>query len=520
MKKFRFGIRSQLVAGIVLSTLAGIGLIGILSIKIVENSALYWKISEAENVVRFVRAAVRLPSSSREPEAMLNYISTALREARISDFRLTGPSARVLAKAGLLPADPGSRISYSGEMDVWRIGGGFLSGPGEKLYISAFLENAGGGPGKVEFTVPLGEIKEDMAGVRRFLLLYAVIDSIIIVGFGAFFLSRSIVSPIKKLDQAATRIAGGALGERARVTVDNEIGSLAGSFNIMADRLEEEIKSLERVNSELLSAQEELLRSSTLAVVGRLAAGIAHEIGNPLGAVRGYLDILSKGPLDKDEEKEIVERAAKEVSRIDLIVREFLDVSRPSKKEPDSVDVNSLVEETVSTLSVHRDFEGVRADLKPGAPLPPVAIDGRKLRQVFINLLLNAAHSMDGKAGPKAVRIETGVESRPVDTRRPRRRKEDPGFHAGFEGRVPVRDFVYIRFRDAGAGISEEAAAHIFEPFYTTKEVGRGTGLGLFVSQSIIKAYGGEITLKTKLGEGSAFTVSLPAKEGHEDTDN
>lgn len=519
LKKFAIGIRSQLVAGIVVTTLAGIGLIGLLSIKIVEDNAVYWKVSEAESVVRFVRASARMPRSLREPAVMIEYVNTALREARVYDFTLSGPSGRVLAQAGSLPEERGRQMSSSGDMKVWAKGGGFLRGPGERLYISAPVETSGARLGSIEFTLPLDEINDDMATARRFLLFYALLDSVIIVGFGAFFLSRSITSPIKKLDQAATRIAHGALGERVRITVDNEIGSLAGNFNLMADRIEDEIKSLERLNQELVSTQEELLRSSTLAVVGRLAAGIAHEVGNPLGAVRGYIDILSKGPLDKDEEKDILERTAREVSRIDLIVREFLEVSRPSKKAPGPVDVNRLVQETLSTLSVHGDFVGVKARTSLAEALPPVLIDERKLRQVFINLLLNASHSMDSKAGDKTVDIQTGIEKREVKTNRLRRRKSDHRFTAGAGADSATRDFVYIRFADHGVGINEESAKQIFEPFYTTKGVGRGTGLGLFVSRSIIKTYGGEITLETKLGEGSVFTVSLPAGEVHEDTD-
>ncbi len=520
MKKFTIGIRSQLVAGIVVTTLAGIGLIGLLSIKIVENSAVYWKVSEAESIVRFVRAAARMPRSAREPEVMIEYVNTALREARVYDFTLSDPSGKPVAAGGLLPEERGRLMSSSGDISVWAIGGGLLRGPGDRLYISAPVEASGARPGKIEFTVPLDEINEDMAAARRFLLFYALLDSIIIVGFGAFFLSRSIIGPIKKLDQAATRIAHGALGERANITVDNEIGSLAGNFNLMADRIEDEIKSLERLNQELVNTQEELLRSSTLAVVGRLAAGIAHEVGNPLGAVRGYIDILSKGPLDKDEERDILERCGREVSRIDLIVREFLEVARPSKKAPDVVDVNRLVEETLSTLSVHADFEGVAAVTSFKEPLPPVVIDERKLRQVFINLLLNAAHSMDSVSGFKTVDIETGTERREASTERPRRRRDDPRLSAGPDAHSGTRDFVYIRFADHGVGINEDSAKQIFEPFYTTKGVGRGTGLGLFVSRSIIKTYGGEITLQTRPGEGSVFTVSLPVKEGHENTDN
>lgn len=512
------GIRTQLTAGIVLTTLAGIGLIGLLSIKIVENNAVYWRIGEAEKAARIIRIAVNMDYRGDET-AGLRLAAGALKEIGVRDFRFTDGAGRILAGNGAMPANNGEEMPSPGLIKVSRVGGGWFKGPGDMLLVSAPLDEAGKGKGIVEFAVPLVEIKEDTAVARRFLLFYALLDSAIIIAFGVFFLSRSIITPINKLEEAAKRIAGGKLGERADVAVDNEVGSLASSFNTMADRLESEIKSLERVNNELVSTQEELLRSSTLAAVGRLAAGIAHEIGNPLGAVRGYLDILSAGAADKDEEKEILERASREISRIDFIVREFLEISRPSKRNAELVEVNELIEETVSTVTVHKDLNGVKTDMLLKKDLPRVLIDERKLRQVFVNLFINAAHSMDNKSGPRTITVETVVEKRAVERARRKRRKDDPVMDAPSEA-PPLQEYVVISVTDTGCGISEEDAGKIFDPFFTTKDVGKGTGLGLFVSQGIIKAYGGEIKLKTEAGVGSTFSVVLPSGETNENIDN
>jgi len=513
------GIRTQLIAGIVLTTLAGIGLIGLLSIKIVENNAVYWRIGEAENVARIVRTAVNGDYRGDEV-AGLRLAEGALSEIGVRDFRFTDGEGRILSSGGAMPANNGEGMPSPGLIKVSRIGGGWFKGPGDMLLIAAPLGDVGSKKGLVEFAVPLIEIKEDTAVARRFLLFYAFLDSAIIIAFGVFFLSRSIITPINKLEEAAKRIAGGNLGERADVAVDNEVGSLASSFNTMADRLESEIKSLERVNNELVSTQEELLRSSTLAAVGRLAAGIAHEIGNPLGAVRGYLDILSSGAADKDEENEILERASKEISRIDFIVREFLEISRPSRKKADLVDVNALIEETVSTVTVHKDLTGIETAMLLKKDLPRVLIDERKLRQVFVNLLINAAHSMDNTEGPRTITIETAAVKRAFERARRKRRKDDPVMGAYHEAPPPAQEYVLISFTDTGCGISEDDAGKIFDPFFTTKDVGKGTGLGLFVCQGIIKAYGGEIKLKTEAGVGSTFSVALPSGETNENTDN
>lgn len=499
--KFNLGIRAQLSAGIVLTTLAGIGLIGLLSIKIVENNAVYWKINEAGRIIKIVRSSVQRSGASGYPAGALQFTAAALKGAGVTDYRITDAAGKEVLGAGSVTTEIGAAIPYP-DLLVRRVGGGWFQGPGRLLLVSAPFD----GGGSIELSVPLSDIKAEMAGVRKFLFFYALLDSAIIIIFGVYFLSRSITGPLKKLDIAATRIAGGKLGERADVDVDNEVGSLASSFNVMAGRLETEIKSLERVNLELMTTQEELLRSSTLAAVGRLAAGIAHEIGNPLGALHGYLDILSKGMDDREAEKDIIARASKEISRIDLIVREFLEIARPSRKPTVPVDINRMIEETVSTVAIHKDFAGVEPKLALAEGLPPVTIDDGKLRQVFMNLLLNAAQSMSHLDGGKSVLIATSVEKR-AEGHRMRRRKDDTPVN----GLVPPeREFVVIKFTDNGSGITEEDAARIFDPFFTTKEIGKGTGLGLFISQSIIKTYGGGISFEGAKGAGSTFTVILP----------
>lgn len=498
--KRSLGIRFQLIAGIVIITLAGIGLIGALSVVIIERTAFYWKVNEAERLVAFVRASSQ--PETEDSSTGYRYAVKALRGSGAAEYAIVGPGGRVLA-GELKTREPGGEVVYSGEsVTIRRLGGGWLHGIGDALHVTAKLKQDDG-DGYLTFILPFSGVREDLSEVRRFLFIYALLDTVVIIVFGAYSLSRYIVGPIRALDKAATRIAGGNLDERAEARVDNEVGSLAASFNTMAERLSSEIKSLERVNQELNTAQEELLRSSTLAVVGRLAAGIAHEVGNPLGAVNGYLDILARGGLSKDEERDILERTVKEVSRIDFIVREFLEISRPASRPLGPVDMNSVAKETVTTLEAHKDFRGIDTAFVLKEGLPPVLIDERKLRQVFMNILMNAAHSFEAAEGAKRVTIESGTGTKAVSRRR---RKDDPRFSPGRE-----RDFVFVRITDEGSGISEEAASRIFEPFYTTKGPGMGTGLGLFVSQSIIQTYGGEITLSSRAGAGSSFTVSLPA---------
>lgn len=523
--KTSLGIRAQLIIGIVITTMAGIGLIGVMSLSLIEGRALQWKADEAQRIAGFMKASLRgkglLPPLQRGGTGGLQLQSgqgfltdASMKGLGIKDYVLKDGLGNIILKAGEIPREEGRLISISDGVRIRRIGGGDVLGQGELLAVEAYLDGIGPAHGSFDFTLLLADVLEDTAGIRRLLLLYAALDAGIIILFGVYFLSKSIIRPVKALEEAARRIAGGALSERAVVDADNEVGRLAESFNTMAARLSGEIKALERLNKELIAAQEELLRSSTLAAVGRLAAGIAHEIGNPLGSVRGYIDILSKHGLASDDEKEILERAGKEASRMDSILRDFLDVSRSPRKPAAPVDVNALVEEAVSTVTVHKDLEGVEVLRSFGKDIPKVIIDDGKLRQVIMNILINAAQAMKGVAGNKLVTVETVVESHPVDSSLRRRRRKDDQPALFSDALHEEKEFVAVKVTDTGAGISEEDSKKIFEPFFTTKEAGSGTGLGLFVSNSIIKAYGGDIIFRTKAGQGSCFSVILPSWRG------
>jgi len=531
MKKTALGIRTQLIIGTVLLTSAGIGLVGLMSIKAAEISAVYARMDLAERLVKVLNAATRSQYAAHGDKESSRAAGLLLREAGINDFEFTDAKGVVLQKEGTLPEQHGAAMQFSGEIIVNRVGGGILSGPGEALHVIAFF-NPGSGGGRLRFAVSLKGVADEMSGIRKFLLVYVLVDSLIIIITGIYFFSRLVIGPIKRLEGAATRIASGNFGERAEVGDDNEIGSLANSFNIMAERLESEIKALERLNAELVSAQDELLKSSTLAAVGNLAAGIAHEVGNPLGAVRGYVDILEKGGLEKEEEGDVIKRASVEISRIDAIVREFLEVARPSKRAgeggipPEPVSVNRIVEEIVSTAAVQKAFDGVKIMFEPGVDIPAVIVDGGKLRQVFMNLLLNAAHSLSGAVrsapfGVKTIAVKTYFDGRTETVERSSRahRRKNDLSKANMPEAPARRSSVFVEFRDNGCGIEEGDLPRIFDTFFTTKEAGKGTGLGLFVSRAIIKAYGGDITVESNAGEGARFTVVLPGAASPDGTD-
>ena len=260
------------------------------------------------------------------------------------------------------------------------------------------------------------------------------------------------------------------------------------------------------VTIEKTQVYERVKERDRLAAIGEMAAGLAHEIRNPLGAIKGAAQLLvgpDGKPLEPSPESaEFLGIIVEEVNRLNNVLSQFLDYARPSKSDPaqqGEVDVNEVVRKTVQLMETYEAASKVRIDVRLDDLLPPVAGDAEQLRQVFLNLGLNAVQAMDGGSGTIEI----------VTTRRRR-------------SRLGYGSFAEIRFRDSGVGIPREKLKNLFIPFFTTKS--KGTGLGLAISQRIITQHGGAIEVRSAQGKGSTFSVflpalgpSLPAREGETD---
>ena len=264
----------------------------------------------------------------------------------------------------------------------------------------------------------------------------------------------------------------------------------------MTDRLLEEERELRhridevRLTTERLGeAQQRLVRSERLASVGRLAAGLAHEVGNPLSALIGFQDLLIAGDLDDDERLDFLARMRRETERIHRILRDLLDFARPSAKSSDTEqeepgDVRLAVSETLALVAPQRSWKEIRVTQQLDPDLPAVTLPRPKLMQVLLNLLMNAADAVGdgGRVHVGAVRTPSGVR---------------------------------ISVEDDGPGLPEEVRQHLFEPFVTTKEVGKGTGLGLAVCRGLVESAGGTVVLDGSYGPGARFLIDLPAASAH-----
>jgi signal transduction histidine kinase len=294
---------------------------------------------------------------------------------------------------------------------------------------------------------------------------------------GALFLRR-LIRPIEALSAGAARVAAGDLdvGE-VETDIGDELGALARAWNAMTAALRSQQRKLQ-VQHEQLLAQEKL------ASVGRLAAGVAHEVGNPLTAVLGYVDILVADAKDPGT-RDLLLRVQGETGRIHRIVHDLLDYARPVPESREPVSLRELGLQAVELVSTQPRFREITVDNAIPAELPPASASHRRLLQVMLNLLLNAADAQQGRGHVHL---------------------------AAQEVREGTQRWLALEVTDDGPGVPIGDRDHIFDPFFTTKEPGAGTGLGLAVCRSIIAAQGGTIAL-SPCDRGARFRLTLPIYE-------
>jgi hypothetical protein len=334
-------------------------------------------------------------------------------------------------------------------------------------------------------------------------------DVLVFTAFGAFLLRRRLVVPLQRLAAAARSIAEGHLDARARVEGPAEAAEVAAAFNAMTDALARRSEALEKAvadlrasNRELREARAGLDRAERLAAVGRLAAGVAHEVGNPMGALLAFLDLVGRDPALSAPGRVHLERAAREGERVRTILRHLLDFSRPPRRERVAVDVARVAEEAAGLVRAQRRYAGIAIEVVSEGEPPPADTDAGALAQILLNLIVNAADAL--RAGTPAPRVSVHV--RPAAGR----------WRAG-EGPAPAgarrtADAVECAVADNGPGIAPEDGERIFDPFFTTKPPGEGTGLGLSNAARFAEELGGSLVLAPSGAGGACFVLRLPAR--------
>jgi two-component system NtrC family sensor kinase len=354
--------------------------------------------------------------------------------------------------------------------------------------------------GVLDIVYPLRQINQTIRKNTVSIVVLALGFIIFAAILVSLLVQRAVYRPLADLKDCAARLADGDLEQKIPVRSGDEFGQLAESFNSVTkalrksrDELQEWGHTLEHKVAEatlsLQLAQAEAVRGEKLASVGLLAAGIAHELNNPLTGVLTFSHLVRKQMPDGSPEAEDLDLVIQETKRCAVIIRRLLDFAREKTPEKKYSDLNGLVEQTTQLIAQSAQIADIEIVLDLDESLPLVWIDEDLVKQVIMNLLVNAQHA-----------IETGG-SITIRTR----------VYAGRRGDADAEEpMAEITITDTGCGIAEENLQRIFDPFFTTKDVGKGTGLGLSVSHGTIAAHGGAIEVDSTVGVGTEFRIYLP----------
>ena len=356
--------------------------------------------------------------------------------------------------------------------------------------------------GVLDIVYPLARIDREIRNSTLTVVSLALAFVIAVAVLVTILVNRVVYLPLRDLEAGAGRLAAGDLEHAIPVRSEDEFGQLAASFNSMTAALRKSHRELrewgktleekvEAATRDLKLAQEETARGEKLASVGLLAAGIAHELNNPLTGVLTFSHLVRKQMPDGSAEAEDLDLVIQETKRCAAIIRRLLDFAREKTPEKKFSDINGLLKETVHLIEQPAQVADIDIIMDLAENLPAIWIDEDLIRQVFMNTLVNAQHAIEGEG---SITIRT---------------RHCPGYKPPEVGADMV-PMVEISVTDTGCGIPHEDLQRIFDPFFTTKGVGKGTGLGLSVSHGTVRAHGGEIEVESVVGKGTCFRVYLP----------
>ncbi|MBZ0160644.1 MAG: HAMP domain-containing protein [bacterium] len=430
----------------------------------------------------------RLTSQERTDEARLQDYVNRLQRKGVDEISIISNEEEVIASSN--PRRVGATIDPS-HRDLFitaRLGETLKTEHGQKNYnliVPIVVGNQRMGYALISMVL------DDFAQISQLNFIKRLIVTVLVFGLGmaaSLILSWKYTKPIDQVVQAARRVAQGDLRETLPVERHDEIGELTTSFNDMVIKL--------RANKEL---EHRLHQAERLSSIGQLASGIAHEIRNPLNFINLSIDHLQSRflPTDSDSRKEfthLVSWVKTEIHRLNTMITNFLTYGKPLKLEAHPSDLAPLLQDVVSMASGKAEEQGITIEHDPLVDLPRVVVDSEQIKTCFVNILVNAFQAM-----PSGGRLSITA----AFINGPDRATSTPLAESG--------RWVEVRFQDTGCGISPEDLAKVFEPYFTTKEV--GIGLGLALTKKIVEEHGGSIALDSVLDQGTTVRIRLPVEE-------
>jgi two-component system NtrC family sensor kinase len=342
------------------------------------------------------------------------------------------------------------------------------------------------------------ELSESLKPEKRFIrttitaavvsvTVLVTLSGVIAMLIGTWFVGR----PMRQLIDKARRVGAGDLASVVELRQHDEIGDLAAELNTMSRRLDQTGKQLEGEIAARIAALEQLRHADRLATVGKLASGIAHELGTPLNVVAGRAKMITAGEVRGNEAIDNARIIVEQSQRMTAIIRQLLDFARRRSPQKTRTDLVNITQQVIALLAPMANKRNVTIGFEGGGAPVVAEVDGAQLQQALTNLIVNGMQAMP-QGGRLMLRLGVEHPQRPAD-------------HGG-----PPGEYLRIDVEDEGEGIPASAVDHVFEPFYTTKGVGEGTGLGLSVAYGIVQEHGGWIAVHSQVGHGSCFSIYLP----------
>ena len=345
------------------------------------------------------------------------------------------------------------------------------------------------------------EISESLAKLNGFIygsIIMTIVLTVILILMSILVLwllgIRMLGRPLNRLMEKVQRVGVGDFSGPLHLKGNHELTKLATTLNAMCEQLKDAMEEVRLEAEARIKVTEQLRHEDRLRTVGRLASGIAHELGTPLNVISGRAGMIARGDMSTSEIVDNASTIKGQAERITTIIRQLLDFARRGTLKKTSTDLQRLVGRTLNLMAPLAHKQKIDLCFLDEDAATSVNIASEQIQQVLMNIITNALQAM-----PQGGKIEVGVR---------RRRTHPPEGHEGSEGQ-----YFCIYIKDQGQGISKEDMEHIFEPFFTTKDTGKGTGLGLSIAYGIVREHGGWIDVNSEIGKGSCFSIYLPQED-------
>jgi hypothetical protein len=367
---------------------------------------------------------------------------------------------------------------------------------GRKLLVTAVPFQHQGIQGGIGTVSSLRSVYDQVSQGRQIASIYIFVNVVILTTIGLFRFIQIVVRPIEHLVTLTDTYQSAENSPFFADKEGNEFGQLSFALNKMLHRIDDDrqklrdtVSSLEKANQQLRATQQKMVQTEKMAAIGRLAAGLAHEIGNPIGIVQGYLELLGQSDLSKEEQEQFSSRSLQELRRINRLIHQLLNFSRTRADDSGNTEIHPLLHELVDMLQAQKELAGLEFQFQLDAEYDRVKANSESLHQVFLNCLLNAIDAIKECNDTRQGKICLST----VNT------TNDAG-----------RQFLQITIEDNGTGIKDTDKDSLFDPFFTTKEPGKGTGLGLSVSYALVEGVGGHMEIQGKEDQGATVCILLP----------